>query len=339
MKTIKYYSVVKWKIGERKALEHLRNKSNNFTPIIELVTDEGAAAFFASLAPVHTGSILLDTIHCGYEHISILKSYITYAQNNGIDAMPVVYAEDIDYLSEILQIAPKAAIKIPVPENFDSELPNASLISELNNSCSPSQITLILDAGQVLERDAANRIYRDYKNILQNQILKSFVFEKIIICLTSFPEKLTVPPAGENCQLVRYDFRIFKQLYKTFSPSLTLAYGDYGVTKFTDSEIDFSLLKNGILPKVKYTTFDHYIVLKGKKNNLTKKYSRSYTDISKEIISSDYYLGKDYSFGDLDIYKRATGELGPGNSTQWVTINANHHISVVLEQLSNPAGF
>ena len=128
-------------------------------------------------------------------------------------------------------------------------------------------------------------------------------------------------------------YRYLLRHFKGHSVYHKLSYADYGVTKFTDHELDFSKMKNGILPKIKYTTFDSYIVLKGKKS------VRTYTDMSKEIIESDYYLGKDFSFGDLDIYKRGTKQSGPGNNTQWVTINANHHISVVLEQLSNLDAF
>jgi hypothetical protein len=58
--------------------------------------------------------------------------------------------------------------------------------------------------------------------------------------------------------------------------------------------------------------------------------------MAKEVFNADYYFGDEFSFGDLDIKERAfnLNKKGPGSSTNWVTIEANHHIAVVVEQLS-----
>ncbi|MMZ66203.1 hypothetical protein D1872_286780 [compost metagenome] len=77
---------------------------------------------------------------------------------------------------------------------------------------------------------------------------------------------------------------------------------------------------------------------KGQKDTKTKKFIRSSKDIANYIFSSPNFYGQTFSFGDADIKERALGNKGPGNSKDWVTIAANHHIVVVLSELSNPPG-
>jgi len=79
-----------------------------------------------------------------------------------------------------------------------------------------------------------------------------------------------------------------------------------------------------------------YIVLKGERDQITRKLTKNYTTLAKDIYESDYYYGENFSYGDLEIKERALGlnKKGPGSNTNWVTISANHHIAAVIEQLS-----
>lgn len=159
-----------------------------------------------------------------------------------------------------------------------------------------------------------------------------------VVNVYSFPENISSIGAGEEKRFTRYDFSIFKKLMKHLENSgvkSLLGYSDYGVTKFTDSDIDFSLLRYGILPKIKYTTNDEYIVLKGKKDHRTGAMVVSYKDLARRIIQSEYYFGNDFSHGDYEIYLKAQEGQGVGNARNWVTYCANHHIAVLLAQLSS----
>ena len=328
-----YYPILKWKAGEKNALAQLKHKSGCFTPIIELVVPCVAETFFEELVPLYNEPIFLDLTHYPGSSEKLLEEFISYAVGNNQEFIPVISYENLSLIPRLQDT--KIAIKLTVPE-ANNVMSNEALLAFLSQMYPNNQFIIILDGGLVLNQSTANSSYNSFKKLLSTPYLASASFDQVIVTLTSFPEQLNIPPAGENHYFERYDINIYRYLLRHFKENSVfhkLSYADYGVTKFTDSELDFSKMKNGILPKIKYTTFDSYIVLKGKKS------VRTYTDMSKEIIESDYYFGKDFSFGDLDIYKRGTKQSGPGNNTQWVTINANHHISVVLEQLSNLDAF
>jgi hypothetical protein len=136
-------------------------------------------------------------------------------------------------------------------------------------------IDIMLDLGVITsDRDIA-RGYSDLRTIINGCLIDSETFSRIIIAISTFPEDLSNIPAGQNVQLARLDIKLFERVLNDFVTIKNhLAFSDYGVTKFTETDIDFSKLKLGILPKAKYTTSDFYWVLKGKKHHLTKHGSK-----------------------------------------------------------------
>ena len=100
-------------------------------------------------------------------------------------------------------------------------------------------------------------------------------------------------------------------------------------TTVYQSEIDFRLLRYGVLPKIRYTANDRYIVWKGSRNPQI-----NYHQLSIQVINSGYYYGAQFSFGDQNIDRVAQGNTGVGNNTNWVTYACNHHLAVVLQQIS-----
>ena len=116
-----------------------------------------------------------------------------------------------------------------------------------------------------------------------------------------------------------------------------IAFSDYGVTKFTDSEIDFSKVGGRILPKVKYTTKESYLVYKGKRDWDKGDWIVSARDMAKTVVASKNFYGKDFSYGDNEIYNISASSTRLGSNQDWVAYCANHHIAVVVDELSNLA--
>lgn len=331
---ILYLPVLKWKKGEQEALKNLKASSDTMTPIIELIDECTPSAFFSSLFECFEGTIYYDTDRLDDEGREFLLSYISYTNKHNISAYPVLNVNDIFSDLDTSSI-PAMAIKVPVPVDFEGPSFD-SIISKLT-SYDTSNITLILDAGEISTSHAANTIFAFYSDIIAKHLNKLANFKNLTICLTSFPEQLSIE-AGQDMTYNRYDIKIFRRLHESFqdTPIISrLSFSDYGVTKFTETELDFSKMKYGVLPKVKYTTYDQYIVKKGEKDRIKNIFTRSYVHISQEIINSNYYFGKSFSYGDKCIYEKATQPTAkPGNGANWVTYCANHHLNVVLEQLS-----
>lgn len=337
-----YVPILKWKRGEREALKHLSDsQKESITPIIELTDYVEPEMIIDELKDCFPYPIYLDTIIADEEDRNYLISIIEEGQKNSLEIYPVCYIDDFaDLTSKLCEHTNKLSVKIPVPEDIDG-LSYRDTFSMLNEFKKQHSILLdiVLDLDFVSEKNIANRQYRDTKEVINNYLSGNELCNLIIISITSFPENLSSIPAGSKIGYSRFDFKIYKKLLENFDATDVtnrLIYSDYGVTKFTDSEIDFSKLRYGVLPKIRYTLDDSYLVLKGEKESKTRKLTKSYVDLAREIIESDYYYGENFSYGDMEIKERALGlnKKGPGSNTNWVTISANHHIAVVIEQLS-----
>ena len=329
---ISYYPIIKWKKGEQEALRNLNPTYKNFYPIIEIIDECSPQDFFAMLTMYYSAPIYFDTSRFDTD---FLETYISYITEKNIQAYPVLSVDNFinntfENLSSII------SVKLPIPIDFEG--PTLDEILNILSSDKKYKINLILDAGEVIESRIANSTFDLYNRILSAYIDILSKFENIIICLTSFPERLSIE-SGEDIAYKRYDVLIFKKIIEKYSNTILngkIHYSDYGVTKFTETELDFSKMRYGILPKVKYTTEKLYIVKKGEKDRKNNIFTRSYIDIAKEIVNSAYYSGSNFSYGDQCIYNKANiPNAKPGNPQQWVTYCANHHFTLLMEQLSN----
>lgn len=330
-----YCPILKWKKGEICALQKLQDQNHYISPIIELIDYESPEDFYYTLGKLYQYPIYLDTINLS-EDRKIIIDYLCSEVKN-VNVIPILYYEDIqeDFLGEIAKYTKNLCIKLSLPEDMETPfLKSLPIINNFKDKYNFS-IELLLDAEEIIDKQTQNIVYAAIKNLFQSQIELIQKFDNIIFCATSLPVQLSIE-AGNEQLFYRYDFSIFKTLIEENPHQIRLKYADYGVTKFTETEIDFSKLQYGILPKIKYTTDQNYIVLKGKKNHSTQKMEVSYIDLSKKIANSDYFSGKDFSFGDNQIYDKATNPLaGPGSNQNWVTITTTHHIRKVIYNLSN----
>lgn len=334
--SINYYPILKWKKGEQGALKNLNISSKNFFPILEVVEECSADDFFLSLSNCYSSPVYFDVNRLDSD---CLTDFIECSHKNNISAFPVLYIDTL-FQNPSLELPQTFAVKIPTPVDFEG--PSFEEIIDFLSQYNNHTINLILDGGEVLTSRDSNNIYEAYYRSISNNLEKLSKFENIIVCLTSFPIQLTIE-SGEDISFKRYDILIFKKLldtFKTSSLAKKIHYSDYGVTKFTGSEWDFSKMRYGVLPKVKYTTNTHYIVKKGERNHRYQTYTRSYIDICKELVQSSYFFSAEFSYGDKCIYDKATSiSATPGNSQQWVTYCANHHLAVLMEQLSSLGDF
>lgn len=344
MNKILYVPVLKWKKGEQEALKNLfPEQKSKIIPLIEIIEDEEPKTILDSLKNCYQNPIFIDTIQVEENDRAFLLTMLNISRQTNQQLYPIFYFNNLNLetISQLLSLTNRIAIKIPVPEDIEGptyeELFNT--IKMFKENYTNTIIDLILDAGIITEKKDANILLSVIKDILNHHLLNKTSYNSIIISSTSLPENLSsILEAGDIKYFPRYDIKLFLNLIrdKNFISIVDrFVYSDYGVTKFTETDIDFSRLKYPILPKVRYTTYDEYIVLKGRRDHTLGKNIKDYADLALEILNSNYYFGENFSFGDSEIKERATGKKGPGNHTQWVTISANHHIAVVVSQLSN----
>ena len=322
-----YFPILKWKRGEQLALQNIGVTIPQLMPVIQIVDDSTPKDFCDSISMYYNHPIYLDTSNHPDEddHLSVLNSYIQYTQANSFAIYPIVNYPDIAYIPSTIN---RCAIYLPIPLDFNGPQIH-QILSSISQYTSRIQLDIFLNAGNIFEQQMANICYYQYISILQELTLLN---AQCIICSTSFPDDLSSIGNGCSSEYPRYDYQIFSQLKQ--EPILSpirgnLHYSDYGVTKFTESEIDFRLLRYGVLPKIRYTTHDRYVIWKGSRNPQI-----GYRQLATQVINSAYYFGNTFSFGDENIYRVAQGDGGVGNNTNWVTYACNHHLAAVLQQLS-----
>jgi len=322
-----YFPILKWKRGEQIALQNIGVAVPQLMPVIQIVGDSTPEDFCDSIRTYYNHPIYLDTSNHPDEddHLSVLNSYIQYAQASGFAIYPIVNYLDIAYIPSNVN---RCAVYLPVPLDFNGPQIH-QILSNISQYTSTLQLDIFLNAGNVFDLQTANICYSQYISILQELTPLN---AQCVICSTSFPDDLSSIGNGGSAEYPRYDYQIFSQLKQ--EPRLppirgNIHYADYGVSKFTESEIDFHLLRYGVLPKIRYTANDRYIVWKGSRDPQI-----NYHQLSIQVINSGYYYGAQFSFGDQNIDRVARGNTGVGNHANWVTYACNHHLAVVLQQLS-----
>ena len=85
---------------------------------------------------------------------------------------------------------------------------------------------------------------------------------------------------------------------------------------------------------LRYTIDDNWIVVKGK--NVRDYKFKQYIEICQSVVNSGHFGGSNYSLGDEFIFDCSKGNKSTGNLTTWRWVGINHHMTKVVNDLSNP---
>jgi hypothetical protein len=333
---IKYVPVLKWKTGEKDAIKKLdKSQLEEIFPVIELVDSIDTNSLLNEIREIGLNHAFIDTSH--YDETDF-KFYKDLAADNNLYIIPVFYIDDLfNNISSVANQFDEICIRLAIPEPLDS-LSYTELFKKIFKKEINLKIDLILDLIFVQDMESASLKYVALNQILSQLEKYHNNINKVIISSTSFPENLNSLEAGGEQSYKRYEFIIFNKLLE--NPNCKnliskLIYSDYGVNKFTDTEMDFSRLQYGVLPKIKYTLDNSYYVQKGEKDRIRNVYTVSVFDMCDKIVKSKFFYGQNFSYGDNQIYTKSIDKRGPGGNKDWVTISTVHHIAVILKQISN----
>lgn len=155
---------------------------------------------------------------------------------------------------------------------------------------------------------------------------------------TSFPESMGKVNTGEEV-VPRYEWQLYKLLITAcHGEGLRMpTFGDYAVSHPSVTQLDMRRIRPAA--KIRYTTEDGWYVVKGR-NVREDRFGKfeQYRGLSRKIISSEYYCGPSFSWGDDYILKCAQGAGGPGNLTMWVEVDVNHHLEKVARDIASFSG-
>ena len=245
--------------------------------------------------------------------------------------IPVLSLKDDLDIIETANGIPKIGFAIRITSN-DSEYIEDTL-GEIINSFNTEFIDIILDMREI-NNNNYNEKFLVLKSIISD-IPSIDTFRNIILSSSSFPENLSSVERYELAKVDRLDWNFWNKCTDKLNGKfdIKLIYSDYCVTN-----PNYVSYIPGMSPlfKIRYTFDSFFVILKGqtiKKGGLD---SDNVSELCKTLVDSRYFKGEKYSWGDEYIYIHSNNNASSyGNLTTWVKVGINHHITFVIDQLSN----
>lgn len=247
--------------------------------------------------------------------------------------VPVIgLKKDTLFLKEIKRIINKdqrgVCLRLTIEQAASSSLENniTELLSTLEIELMNCDFILDLGAPNYVPVDGfVNVILKIVKQLPHLNEWRTFV-----ILGTSFPDSLVLLKEGINI-VPRNEWQLYKKLVIALvREKLRIpTFGDYTINHPKILLMDMRIIKP--VAKIRYTIDDNWIILKGKNH---RSDPTQYFDFSKKLISSKYFCGKDFSYGDKYIVKCAA-EKQRESLTRWREVDTNHHIEKLTYDISN----
>lgn len=257
--------------------------------------------------------------------IDVLAIIIEMIKSRKLKAIIVANINKLGDNLESIARNPLGELAIRVKDNEIGILKSA--INDIKNklSLTLNKIDLIVDHDMLLDNNP-QKYTNDY-----DLIVNQSEWRRIIFAGASFPADLRgYPPYGEY-EIPRIEWRLWQALLEKHNESNNIYYSDYTIRS---SALPASGYVNASA-NIRYACEDIWFVVKGKSIRHDKNKYKQFHDLSDNITHDKRYAGAEHCFGDKFINDCANKKIGPGNLSSWVTVGETHHITTVVEQLSN----
>lgn len=340
-----YYPILFAKLGELNALKNLDlDVKEGITPLFKMLppddtprkprkdgkehkplkpVDEKLSEFLIKHWSFDNNSVLIDASHLGFVSTRFFNGLL----QNGVNAVPVVCvnssARYINTVKAILPDVDKICFRLSNETGglVDVQAAINSLSAEYD--VSPSEVILVVDLGASNEQN--NELLLGVALKILSSIKSASSYDSIIFATGSIPETMEKFTRGVRSAIKRFDYIIWEELLTKYKYK-NLKYGDYGA-KNPGFNPDAKYEGTATL---KYTTKGEYVFYKGIKPSEHADGFGQMIEHCQKLVKSSDFLGMDYSWGDAEIYERAAGisTKGKGNSTNWIEISHNHHLTL-----------
>lgn len=337
-----YIPVLKWKQGERLAVQYLdKNIRTKIKPLFVIMDQEDPDLFLTKiLKSVGPNSPFYIDVHSNADiSPEIINNFIdhiiTQGDENSLFCIPVINSErDNSYHKLLKNKAPNlkngVAIRLKTGDFSNCKRTITKIID--NTGFSTSKIDLFIDLGIIQQLNDIDEAEQIADEMISK--MRSFNFRSIILCGSSFPPELGGRDAFSITQIVRQELIIWDKINKKHNDVL---FGDYVVDDpDLPTGLDFRFVR--IVPTIRYTREKCWYIIRGQYQKPLKY--EQFHQLSQKVLSSGFYSGQGYSWGDDKIYECGSGPCKGrgckhGNLTTWVTVGTNHHIVFTVNQLAN----
>lgn len=356
-----YVPVIKWKRGERKALENLPSDSKqHITPLFEIqpIPYDHQNHQFKKGLDEHLSSFASDLCLCfdTPKHIFIdaytiyndsrldpatqltnglypLEYVITAANQSGFIAIPVTsllrYRYE-EYHESILNHTDNGVALRLFPLDLE-DYPN--FISQLNMyverlGIERNSIDIIIDLEEIDPKTPELVLQSIISTLARFPSINEW--RTLTIISTSMTENLSAIETGTNTSIPRVEWNIYKEILKS---NLTRfpTYGDYTIGH--PSWFDFNPIIMNPGAKIKYTVDNHFLIFRGlgtRNRGLSQM-----QPLCQDVVQHPDYLGRAFSYGDGYIFDCAHGSESTGNPETWVRVTVNHHLAFIINSITS----
>jgi len=195
----------------------------------------------------------------------------------------------------------------------------------------PSETYLLIDFGDVSgQSHFIEEMVDKAKQAIS--LTRESGFSQIMLAGSSLPTSVNLAVKKQNATglVLRKEMMIWQTLLSE-TPSLNITFADYGVRN--PSASDEAMCCSNANGKIRYTIDKHYFIARGHSLHDANSGFEQFCDLAQIVVNSGHYLGKTFSWGDKQITLHSNPEHNPGNQTNWITIDTNHHIEIVLMEV------
>lgn len=354
-----YVPIVRWKRGEQTALSELDQKiKNKMTPLIEIppidwdfenecpkkTIDDHIKNLSSQLKTSwnHSNTVFIDALQICVDDEELmtdgthpLEYIFDMLSKNEIEAIPVTgKGRGINYQKAVYSIIQKYnkgyAIRL-IDEDFDDvDTVIEWFFKQFNNPL--EEIDIIIDYKYI---DSKTPVGRMAKLIAGSLLSLPYIdrWRTLTVSGTTFPESLAEIPTGQDGRIPRLEWLIYQRLFDTKLPRYP-SFGDYIISNPEYAKIDPRFMK--MSANIRYTVDNEYLIFRGYSVTSPKygKWKQTH-GLCKRVVTHPKYCGKTYSYGDTYIYECSNGTTGTGNAETWRSIGTNHHLTLVINELSN----
>ncbi|KDM89726.1 beta family protein [Photobacterium galatheae] len=350
----RYYPILKWKQGEHHALRELPKEIQAaISPIIDYPDmdwdfenncykknlTQHLTNFGTNLkkawkveSPVYLDVNKLDK-HATDDSVHPLDTCIELANSEGRKIIPVYSPLYSEKYSDAVQRNTElgACLRIKAQALVDNEVDLNSLAESF--WLEQDEVDILIDLGNI---DDETWSYEVAISAFRNLASQGDAWRTVIIAASSYPETQAGIPNDQLYEVPRLEWNIWQKVYSEHEFRIQPSFGDYSIgveTEDVNGSDQPDPRKMNAAASIRYSTDHNWLFSKGRS-------ARDYGwDQTKElcqrlVAATGKYKGKDFSWGDKYIYLRAEGDISSGNATTWRKVGNNHHITLVVDQLS-----
>lgn len=325
-----YVPILKAKKGEYDGVINLKEDvKDKIIPLFEIVPEKIGNFKSEDLNTYWPGRPLFfdfsPELDWSENYSEVFKVYESIDHPEAIPTVSMDYPDE--YIQRVNDEYAKVLLRFRIHELQNEDF--TTRLKEISGILSRPNHYLMIDIQEIDESKLALLSF-SLKTVIAT-LSEHFNTANLIISSGSFPAQLS-PKKHEFYKIDRLEHRLWISLNKQIDSNII--YSDYTINNWRVTEY---IIGMQVSFNIRYTLREEYLIYKGFTTRNKGLQMDNVRPVCEKLITMPEYSGRNFSWGDNEIYLKAMGETDRGgSSTTWRSIGINHHITLIVDLLSNP---